>query len=696
MGIIWRGAKEVLLGLDIENRSIPPCREGLLLSGFCHENDEVLVVDNTCVDNRTLFEPEVLSRLVFVAHNADHEATWGIATGFVPGRYICTMVNDRRLLAGQEGYRFDLVSTISRNLGRAAIPVEMNKDIRSQFADCTYFTDEMILYNAADTIRLKAVYSKQLERAKRYNQQFMLHLNSLLIKPIAAAEMTGMRHDTVKWLSVAEERSKRADDLVVRLNRLAEDFGVNPGEINLTEARELGKHQSRRVKEEARLVKLDNQITVLAQAGKTHLKSYATLLTQRSRVFNWLQTSVPSDPKIAWTSPAQIIKVLQTIGCPLPMAKNKVTHVVSPGIGKDARSTWFIDNPPSSPFFEIMSVIDEYKKLIHNVTSFGIKWADQFVRGGRVFTRLDQAGTNTGRFSSGSKSKVKLYPNMQQIPKKLEYRSCFIADPGRKIGTLDFSNCEGVIMISQSGDLAMKVITEMPDQHSYLGTKAWRAVYRHRFERTGHPEWARLAEIYEMNQSTPEKKAERTAFKSSGGLFPVAYGVTAAKVAAVAKVSLEEGQIMIDAVKREVPGAIKYLDKKGVEATSTGAVIHNTRTYSRRWFSPVLDFQHYGWSYTKAQRADIEYAARNSPIQGTNSDLMKETIVVIDRWARLYKQDVRFLLTVHDEYICDFPEDRAECLLGKVAALMCRTAQKYLIPEIHMDVDARLDYFWKP
>jgi hypothetical protein len=72
-----------------------------------------------------------------------------------------------------------------------------------------------------------------------------------------------------------------------------------------------------------------------------------------------------------------------------------------------------------------------------------------------------------------------------------------------------------------SGDLEMKKITSQSDQHSYLGSKAWRKVYEYRFKNTGDPKWKELSETYVMDKSTPEKEKERQKFKNSAGLFPV-------------------------------------------------------------------------------------------------------------------------------------------------------------------------------
>lgn len=516
-----------VLGHDIENKGDFPVKENLILSSFCNDGENVLTIDNTSVDNSEVFSKEVLAHCLFVAHNADHEASWGVRTNFLPARYACTMVNSKRLLSGQEGYRFDLVSEISRRLGPKAIPEWMNKDIRSQFSDHDgTLTDDQVLYNAADTIRLKQLLAEQIRQAVIQNQLFLNNtINSRLIIPIAEAEMYGIRHNAERWSEIARDRKTKADEICKELDGLVvQQYQINPEEINPTLKKEREKKERKENKLEVRITKLQTQLKRLEDANKTHLKSYLKQKEQLEKLLTTPQESVQEESGIInWGSQPQVLKFLNKVGVPLPQAKDKKTREFKPSVGKEARANWFVNNQ-DSPFYPVMEKFDKYKKLIHNVNSFGEKWIVQYTNPitGRVHTKLDQAGTDTGRFSSGSKGKNKKYPNMQQIPSPPEYRGCFGDGEGRTIITLDYANCEGVVMTSLSGDMNMKQIIQMKDSHSYLGTKSWREIYKYRYKKTSDPKWLELSQNYEMNKSTPEKDKERTVFKNSGGLFPVA------------------------------------------------------------------------------------------------------------------------------------------------------------------------------
>lgn len=688
---------------DIETSKEFPCKEGLLLSAFCMDaGDHVLVIDNTSVDNDEIFTPEILKRCLFIAHNADFEARWGVATNFLPMRYACTMVNHKRLLAGQDGYRNDIISVINYYLGYQAIPEWMDKDIRSEFSACTHFEDRHILYNASDTIRLKDIYYKQLEKAAKIGQSFMLKsINSRIIIPIAKAEQLGIRHDTEKWLGIAKDREIKANALCQELTQSIRSFGVDLETVNGSLKKNRESREKREQKSTLRELKLRNSLKLLEEKRKTHLKSYMLMIQQLGNLVILRKTTTKQDTQVEndinWGSSKQVLTAFREMQCPIPTAKDKKSHGMKEGVGKEARTNWFVANE-DSPFMSFMKKFDSFKKLQHNIKSFGESWVNQYVRDGRAFTSLDQAGTATGRFSSGSKGiKHKRYYNGQQIPVKGDdkiYRTCFIADDGRSLGTLDYANCEGAIMTSLARDLNMMKILQMKDSHSYLGTKVWRAIYADRYKRTGDAKWGFLAENYLMENNTPEGKKARDIFKNSCGLFPVSYGVSANKVAATSRINEREGQIAINVIKAEIPDVTIFLEEKAEQAVEYGYVHHNDRINSRRYFTQALDAEHYHWKLNKEDKAIIEFAARNSPIQGTNSDLIKEAIAYIEIYTNLFRQDIRFLNTIHDELLVDVPEDK-ESLVDKVKQLMIRAANNYLIPEVVMGVDERVAKYWK-
>lgn len=677
---------------DIETSGKDPFKNIVLLEAWWSgvESDPIMVIDSTSVRVGEVVDNQYLKDKIIVAHNADFEARFNIVRGLIEGEYLCTMVTQQTLLCGMEGVLHNIVDTLK--IHKIEIPEVMNKDIRNEFIgadESMDFEDKHVLYNAGDILKLPDLIAKQQIQIDKFGMNFLIHhLRAPLVKELAKAEVTGLVHDAERWLAIAERERLKAKDIAYKLNKYLTDHGIDIFTINpdLRTARQ--QHDAQLDKNRARIEKLSASLNQLEAKKKTGIKAYTTQKEQLAKCLSFVPNPIPPS-EVNWASPYQPIAAIKSLGMPVPMAKDKESFSMKEGVSKDARANWFAEHS-SHPHIEFMKLLDQYKNTEHNVKSFGEAWVERYTHPitGKVHTIFRQAGARTGRFASGAKDDG--YFNFQQIPKRknerkiAEYRECFGTDPGRMMAVLDFIGCELVCMISLANDLELKRISDLPDQHSYLGTKCWRAIFRYRYDRGGSEEDLRLATEYVM---TKEGNA-RDKFKRSGA-FPVVYGVSASKVATIQGFSVPEGQIFIDTIEGEMPNVIAFVKSCAAHAVRHGFVVHNKRTNSRRWFRKALGSK----PLTRGEKAQIETAARNSPIQGTNIDIIIEAIVTIARWARLYKVDVRLLGQVHDELIYDFPEGQ-EWILDKLKQLMKRAAKRYLISEIDMDVDGHCGLNW--
>lgn len=694
---IRRSWKSKLLSHDLETPHWDPYLGDVLLEAWWSgETDQpLMVIDKTSVETGEVIDNDYLKDKLIISHNADFEARWNLKRGLWAGEYYCTMVASQTILCGAEDLSFDIISELRRR--GIKVPPEMNKDIRHKFigkSPTIVFEDEDILYNAADIVKLHELYAKQRIVIESMNITFLIdRLRMPLVKELARAEITGFVHDTAKWLSLAEERKKESAKIQEQLNKYLLDNGIDIYTINPILAKEVTRIENQIRRNSERIEKLSREVNRLEAANKRTTKAY---LLQRDSLAKCIALS--SDPpalpskSVNWGSPQQPIRALRALQIPIPKAKDQKTKQWKEGIGKMARANWFAENETHT-HMGFMKLIDKFKKIEHNIKSFGERWVSMYVNAvsGKVHTCFRQAGTRTGRFASGNKDNG--YFNLQQIPSREgpEYRNCFRTELGRTIATLDYKGCEVVCMISLAKDLELKRISELPDQHSYMGTKCWRAVYESRYQRTGDPKLLDLSKNFVMTNEGESKKM-RTKFKESG-IFPVIYGVGKHKVASIQGFTPDEGQIFINTIEADMPNVVTFVKSKAAQALREGFVIHNTRTNSRRTFMKVLDFLKYGFELSNGDKAKVEAAARNTCVQGTNVDIIIESIITIVRWARLYKVDVRLLGQVHDETIWDFPEDKP-WILDKLKELKRRAAQRYLIPEISMDVDGHAAEYW--
>lgn len=654
------------------------------------------IVDNTILKGRLI-----------IAQNAAYEAKINLANGLTEGEYKCTMVNDQIILAGAANQRFDLVSICQRR--GVEIPEWMNKDIRLKFInrrEDMIFEDEDILYNAGDAMVLPDILKSQQKAIDALNINFLINIRSRIVKILARGENYGFDHNTKKWEEIAEEKIKQAKETCkILTQQTIGKYGIKPETVNSSLMKSLQSKEKRLEKEKERKTKLQLLISDLVVRGKENTKAYQLSKNQLEKIS--LGSAITSeetekDGLINWGSSQQVLGILKQINCPLPMGIDKTPgkYGKKPSVGKEARNDWFVEHSDSE-FKDFLELFDKFKKIDHNIKSFGKEWVQKYVNPstGKAYTVFRQTGTTTLRFASGKEEEG--YFNLQQIPKETVkqiidgieqdvaiYRECFGTIPGRSITTLDYTGCEVVCMVSLSGDLQLKKVTDLPDQHSYMGTKCWRAVYSDRYKRTGEARWKELSESYTMH-----KGKERDKFKNSG-IFPVLYGVKETKVAGVQGFSTRDARVFIDTIEGEMPIVVAFVKSKARFALANGYVLHNTRTNSRRWFSEVLDAKKFGYELSRKQLSEIENAARNSPIQGTNIDIICEAMVLIDRWRLRYKVDIEFMGQVHDELIYDHPDSYNDWIEERLATAMKKAAKNYLMKEISMDVESRQGKTW--
>lgn len=266
-------------------------------------------------------------------------------------------------------------------------------------------------------------------------------------------------------------------------------------------------------------------------------------------------------------------------------------------------------------------------------------------------------------------------------------------------------------MVALSGDLRLLELAS-GDMHSHFANLCWKKIIESRGE-----EWTE-----DMVISKKQNKAKRTGFKPMG--FGTIYGMYAGKASEQLGVTKAEGQIVIDTIKAEIPTVFKMVEGASKFAMENGYVIHNTRTNSRRWFTPVLEAKK---ELKRLQREDpfgvvpnlpfyLEYAdakiehimdwkdisgcaspARNTRIQSTQADLVKEAIVVIHRDIKKLGLDLTFLGSVHDELIYKHPigyKVNGEPVGDYIAKWMCDVSDRYLGGVVNMSAEYSTEPAW--
>ncbi|MCL5436243.1 MAG: DNA polymerase I [Patescibacteria group bacterium] len=243
---------------------------------------------------------------------------------------------------------------------------------------------------------------------------------------------------------------------------------------------------------------------------------------------------------------------------------------------------------------------------------------------GRLHTSFNQTIAATGRLSSTE-------PNLQNIPIRTELgnkiREGFVADQGKRLLSLDYSQIELRVIAHLSGDKVMcRVFREGRDIHT-----------------------ATAAEVFEMPESQVGKEERRYAKVIN---FGVLYGLSAyGFTQQVPGVSRDKAQAFIDKYFLTYRGVKKYTEDIVVAAHRDGYVANEL---GRKRYLPEINSSQF------QVRSAAERAAINTPIQGLAADIIKVAMINVAEKIGVENPECKMLLQVHDELLFEVAAAKVE------------------------------------
>lgn len=351
--------------------------------------------------------------------------------------------------------------------------------------------------------------------------------------------------------------------------------------------------------------------------------------------------------KINFNSSDQLKTIFNLFGEPLPKGtrKNKAGEFEETETVGIKNIQLYLKQRPDTILKEFLEVFIKYKKTQKHLTSFGYNYLEMINPvTDRIHTVYRQCDTETARLSSGN-TKIKK-PNFQQIPKLKKLRQCLKYLPGYKILTIDLTGAELVILGSKAQDFKLIKLND-GDMHSHLAQASWRKILKDN--------------TYVVSQDINKEK--RQEFKNVN--YGILYGAGVRKIAETLNISLENAQIVVETLNEEIPDTFNYMDRVSRTAVSQGYIVFNERTNSRRWFP----------DRSRSAIGKVKRAAINAPIQGTQADMIKESMVLIHRYIKENMLDSILLMQVHDELVYAFKDDSFPEIVKNI---MITTANKYL------------------
>lgn len=252
---------------------------------------------------------------------------------------------------------------------------------------------------------------------------------------------------------------------------------------------------------------------------------------------------------------------------------------------------------------------------------------------GRIHSSFNQTITATGRLSSSD-------PNLQNIPTKTELgkqvRTAFVATPGYKLLSFDYSQIELRLVAAISGDKTMiDAFNKNLDIHKITA--------------------AAINEVA-LDEVTPKMRSEAKAVN-----FGIIYGQGPHGLSQGAGIPFFKAKEFIDKYFISYPKIKKFMDKTIEQARNEGYV---STLFGRKRALTEIN------SDIAVSRRAAERMAINMPIQGTAADLIKIAMIKVQQLINNQEKEIRLLLQVHDELIFEVKNDKLDKYIPEIKKIM--------------------------
>jgi DNA polymerase I-like protein with 3'-5' exonuclease and polymerase domains len=241
---------------------------------------------------------------------------------------------------------------------------------------------------------------------------------------------------------------------------------------------------------------------------------------------------------------------------------------------------------------------------------------------GIIHCSFNQSEAMTGRFSSSK-------PNLQNMPRLLGPRECFIPRPKRRNWHLDYEQIEMKMFVHFARDEKMAAA---------IADDIHRAV---------------AAELYER---PPEKITKEQRKRAKGTNFGILYGSGPRKQAETLTkrglpTTVMEATQLVASYHRKFPSVRQTTNDMKARLVRNGSVAN---PYGRRYHIP----------------SKFAYKILNYMCQGTSADIIKKAMVELWRWLRDNDMQSKIILTNHDELGIECPKREERRVITKALEIM--------------------------
>ena len=304
--------------------------------------------------------------------------------------------------------------------------------------------------------------------------------------------------------------------------------------------------------------------------------------------------------------------------------------------------------------YPIVKCVLEYRTLSKLYSAYIEGLINVIFPDGKVHTIFTETLTRTGRLSS-------LEPNLQNIPMRLEYgrliRKAFVPKPGNVLISSDYSQIELRILahISNSKEM-IEAFNNKEDIHAHTAS-----------------------EIFGVNQNDVTKEMRGRAKAINFGII---YGMSGFGLSENLDMKVSEAKMFIDKYLETFPGIKNYMETIIESAKKEGFV--RTLMNRKRVIEEIK-------SKNFLIRSQGERIALNTPIQGTNADIIKKAMIELYDEFKKEKLLCKMIIQVHDELVfeCSIEE---ETRVREIIKNIMENTYKLSVPLV-VEIESGYDWY---
>lgn len=644
-----------IVGLDTETTGLDPYTKELKLVQLGCKDFQV-VIDTTTIDILRYKEYLESDRL-FLLWNAKFDLKWFYKYGIIIKKVYDGFLAEKLMWLG---YPAGIHSMSLKSAGEEYLGIELDKSVRGKII-YSKLDEEIIRYGANDVQWLESIREKQLEKLKEKDLLVALDIENRFVRVLAYIEWCGVKLDIDKW----KEKMKKDS-----------------------------------IREEAAKKELDKWLI------ENMPNSPYIYVDVQGDLFREEAFDLTPKVSINWNSAKQLIPVFKKYGVDV------VVQDKEKGGTKDS-----IDAKTLKPQADKCSLIPlylEYKEAVKVTSTYGENFLEQINPiSGRIHTNYQQMGADTTRITSGGKDKADNieYVNLLNLPADAETRACFVAEPGNKWISIDYSGQETYLMASIADDKAIikELMEGSGDIHSLTAY-------------ISYPEIPRDTPIKDIKKLYHNLRQE-----AKGIEFAINYGGNADTICRNKGIPMAEAEKIYNNYMSGFSGLKKYQDFRRKDWFDKGYILLNPLTRhkafiydydklleEKKWMS-TLDWEYYRQMKKEypdcdtvqkvrhffKRKADSERQSINYPIQATGSMCLRVALINFFNYIcdnNLFEK-VKITITPYDEINCEAPEAIAEEVAQEVHKDMVKSGAIFctrctLDADMSRLKDGSLPTFW--